>query len=83
MTTDEVLGVDGSSIQDHFLITKRNKMRGDVKLTAKRLPLERIFIITPDNHPDYLDAAPGEREYGYICDNEGLMQDGTKGYNIW
>ncbi len=43
----------------------------------------RYFYIAPNDAPDYEDATAEQRlRYGYICQNDGKMSDGSPGYQI-
>jgi len=75
---------DGSPLVNApFIIIRRERQGDDFKLKALRIPSRRIDIIAPDDAPDWDQATDEDKEYGYICDDDGLMPDGTPGYSIY
>jgi len=84
ISTDELVEPDGSPLVNApFIIIRRERQGDDFKLKALRIPSRRIDIIAPDDAPDWDQATDEDKEYGYICDDDGLMPDGTPGYSIY
>ncbi len=84
MSTDEILEKDGKPlVEQPFIIVRRERRGDDFKLRAQRLPSRRIDFIADDDAPDWDQATDADKEYGYICDDDGLMPDGTPGYSIY
>lgn len=84
ISTDEILEQDGMPLVNQpFIVIKRERRGDDFKLRSLRLPSRRVDIIAPDDAPDWEDATDEDKEYGYICDDDGLMPDGTPGYAIY
>lgn len=84
ISTDELVEKDGSPLVDApFIIVRRERQGDDFKLKALKLSVRKIDLIAPDDAPDWEDATDADKEYGYICDDDGLMPDGTPGYSIY
>jgi hypothetical protein len=83
MTTDELLNTDGSPLTNEiFQIAKREFKGEKVTLRLLRTPLERFCFIAPNTAPAYDTASDGDREYGFITDNDGLINS-RPGYYIY
>lgn len=81
--TDEILETDGSPLTGQpFQIIKRDEQGNRIKLKALRLRPERVCFIAPDASPDFDAASDADKEYGFITDENGLI-DERKGYYIW
>jgi hypothetical protein len=84
LTTSELQDKDGNPVtQGRYQIVKREERNGIVNLSLMELPKRRIFIIAPDDAPDYDNADEDDREYGYITADSGDMPDETEGYDIY
>jgi hypothetical protein len=83
LDTDELLNPDGTNITESFIVMKREKQQGILKLSLKEMPKQRIGFIAPANHPDYEDATDDEKEYGYVSTANGIMPNRDPGYHIW
>ncbi len=83
VSTDEVLNIDGTPLTNEiFQVVKRDFKGSKISLKILKLPSERFCFISPNNVPDYDNASDAQREYGYITDNNGLIND-KAGYYIW
>lgn len=83
VTTDEVLNTDGTELNNEiFQTVKRNFKGNKINLILLKLPSERFCFIAPNTTPAYDSASDAEKEYGFITDNNGLI-DGKPGYYIW
>lgn len=80
--TDELQTPAGLPISDRYQIIRREAKGSLIDLKARKLGNDPICFITPDAAPDYDDATEAEREYGYIADDAGTINDGP-GYLIW
>ncbi|WKZ32921.1 MAG: hypothetical protein QY316_00510 [Thermodesulfobacteriota bacterium] len=84
LSTDEVVEPDGSPlVRAPFQIIKREFKGKRIALRALRISPRKIDIIAPDDAPDWDQATEEDKEYGYICDDDGLMPDGSPGYHIY
>lgn len=82
MQTDELLTPAGLPISDRYQIVKRDPKGDSLQLKAQKLGNELLCFIAPDDAAAY-DAATAEgKEYGYIADDDGLI-DGLPGYVHW
>ena len=83
ISTDEFLNIDGSPLADHPCEVVKREMDGNkVKFKTMLLPPERVGFIADDATPAYDTASDAEKEYGFITDDDGLI-NGYKGYYIW
>jgi hypothetical protein len=89
LVTDEVENPDGTPVSANFQVVARdpnynNNSTNSVHLTLQRAN-SRVCFIADDNAPDYDSASPDEREYGYICEDDGTMNGSPddKGYVIF
>lgn len=84
VTTNEFLEKDGIDFTNiAFQIIKREKLVGKIKLSLLKLHPRRLFFITPNDCPAYEEASLAQKEYGFICDEEGKMPNGDEGYYIY
>lgn len=80
VTTDLMQDIYGNPITDRkAFITKRTPKGSKVEYTAQLMPEEKICYVAPDSTPDYDNASDAEKEYGFITDNDGLI-DSKPGY---
>lgn len=83
LSTDEIVNADGSPIDgEKFVVVKREPQGSKTLLVLAKLPATRIGYIAADSVPDYDSATEAEREYGFITDDNGLIND-KPGYYIW
>lgn len=83
VTSRAIVGPTGAPVPTRMRITKKQDAIGHLVLEARTTNLgKRYFFIGPPGLPDYADASEAQRQYGFICDANGLMSDGTKGYVI-
>lgn len=83
VTTDELLNIDGTELNNRiFQVVKRDFKGSKINLRLLKVPSERFCFIAPNNTPDYDSADDAQREYGFITDNNGLI-NGESGYYIW
>lgn len=81
--TDELLNFDGSPIGGQgFQIVKRDFKGHKVQLKLLALPPERLGFIAPDSAPDFDNATDADKEYCYITNDDGLI-DNRPGYYIY
>jgi hypothetical protein len=62
-----------------------NFQSGRISFTLRAtgyISTDRWCIIGPNELPDYALATSEQRNYGYICNDNGLMPSGEKGYKI-
>ena len=84
LSTDELLNPDGTPLDNaKFQTVKRGPNPERITLKLKRQMRNRVFFIGPNIDLDYANASDAQREYGFICDNDGLMTDGSPGYSIY
>lgn len=80
--TDELLTPAGSPISDYYQVIRREPKGAVVNLKVQRLGHDRVCFIAGDDATDYDTATAAEREYGYIADYDGIIDDAL-GYLIW
>ena len=86
LTTDELQDKDGNDLTTApFQVIKREAEGSIVTMDCLRISPKRYKIISPSSYStkDYETATAAEREYGAICDTNGLMAGGDDGYRIW
>lgn len=85
LTTGEICDADGSDLSaEKFMVVKREKNGNRIRLKLLRICSKRICWIADDAAPDYTAASASQKEeYGYICDDDGYMADGSQPYVIW
>lgn len=84
ISTDELMTTDGLPLdRESFRIWRRDAANRRINLKAWRLPQRNICFIAPDTAPDFDQASEADKEYGYICADDGLMPDGSRGYSIY
>lgn len=82
MQTDEMLQTNGIPISERFQVIKREHKGAVIDIKAARLGSERLCLISPDDIPDYDDSGIADKEYGFISDDSGRIDD-KPGYVIW
>lgn len=83
VSTDEIVNADGSGVdQAKFIVVRRDPGISKIRLTLLRLPATRLAYIADDGAADYDSATEAEREYAYVTDDNGLIND-QPGYYIW
>lgn len=83
MTTDELLTEDGSNFNRiPFQVIKRERKKEKIDLTLIKVAEKKICFITPSGYPDYTNASESQREYGFISDSEGKINEDW-GYFIY
>ena len=83
ISTDEIANSDGSPLANEiFQVVKRDFKGSRINLRVLKLPSERWCFIAPNDTPAYDSASNAEREYGFITDSSGLIND-KPGYHIW
>lgn len=80
--TDELQTAAGIPISERYQVVRREPKGASIGLKLQQLANERVCFITPDAAPEYDSAAVADREYGYISDDSGGINDGA-GYLIW
>ncbi len=84
LSTDELLAIDGKSIdKTRFQIVKREQKGNIFRVIAQRMPIKPVFLIALDATPGRANATEADREYGFICADNGLMPDDKPAYNIY
>ncbi len=84
LTTDELLLPDGNPLDRAiFQIWRRDPKGHRVNYRALRVTAKPFAFIAPDTTPDFDSATDAQKEYGFICRDDGLMDDATPGYSIW
>jgi len=85
LTTDDLCNVDGTDLSaEKFMVVRREKNANRIRLKLLKICEQRILFIADDLAPDYTAAdADDKEEYGYICDDDGYMADGSAPYVIW
>ena len=84
LSTDECLNIDGTMLlKEMFQVVRRDSVNNKINLKLLKLPTERFCFIAPNDTPGYDDAADAQKEYGFITDNNGLIDDKSIGYHIW
>ena len=86
ITTDELQDRDGNDLTlSPFQVVKREVSGARVNLDCLRLNPKRYCIIAPAGYStdDYETALSTAREYGALCDPDGLFPGGDDGYRIW
>ena len=68
-----------------FQVVKREVSGARVNLDCLRLNPKRYCIIAPAGYStdDYETALSTARDYGALCDSDGLFPGGDDGYRIW
>jgi hypothetical protein len=84
LTTDEILLPDGSPLPGHvYQLIKKDRKQDKIAVTFMKMSNRRVMFIAPAGLPAYESASEAEREYGFICQPDGKMADGSAGYYIW
>ena len=84
ISTDELLDKYGNPlIKATFQIVRREWKNNKLNLKALQIQPRKIAYFADNSSRDYPVASDTEKEYGFICDNEGLMADATYGYYIY
>ncbi len=85
VTTDEIQEKDGSDITAApFQVTRKERAGNVITVEMIKLSPNRICTIGPDTMAeDYEDATEADKEYGYVCDENGEMPGGAPGYQIY
>jgi hypothetical protein len=84
ISTDEILLPDGNPIPEHtYQLVKKDRRKNKVVVTCMRVTDRRIAFIAPAGAPEYASATEAQKEYGYICKDDGKMADGSAAYYIW
>jgi len=84
LTTDELLLPDGSVLDaETFRIWKRNPKGNKIAYRAWRVMPNKFCFIAPNDTPVYGNATPAQKEYGYICRDDGRIDNDNAGYHIW
>lgn len=84
LSTDELLQKDGSPLVDApFIVISRERQGDEFGFKVLQISPRKVDLIAPDAAPDWVNATDADKEYGYICDDDGLMPNGTPGYSIY
>ncbi len=84
ISTDELLDKYGNPlIKATFQIVRREWKNNKLNLKALQIQPRKIAYFADNSSRDYPVASDTEKEYGFICDNEGLMADAMYGYYIY
>jgi hypothetical protein len=83
VSTDEILDPSGAPVTRAWgTVVKRTPQKNTVLLTVEIYRGPRMAFIAPDDAPDYDDATLEQRDYCYIADDQGRIDDGP-GYGIY
>lgn len=83
VTTDEVMNANGAALDSEiFQVVRRDFKGSKINIRILKLPIEKWAFISPNDTPAYDIASDVQREYGFITDNNGLIND-RSGYYIW
>jgi len=84
ITTDKILGVDGNPLSRNvYQIVKREPKGNKIVLKAMKYPSKKLFFVGPNTLPDFTSASEDEREFGFITDAVGQMNDWSEGYVLY
>jgi hypothetical protein len=84
ISTDAVLDRLGNAVDDVFQLVRREKVNvNTVGYRALRLSQKRIGFIAPADTPDFSAQSDAQKEYGSICDIQGLIGDAERSYHIY
>lgn len=86
LSTDELQDKDGNDLTlAPFQVVRREQKGFQIDLKLLRITPKKYMIISPAGYSgkDYITATAAEREYGAICDINGLMSNGDDAYKIW
>jgi hypothetical protein len=83
-TGDELLLPDGTPLdQALFEVVKRHPKGHKLGYRLLKMPGHRVAFFAPAGTPAYTAASEAQREYGFFCDENGLMSNGDQGYKFW
>lgn len=82
LTTDELQTPAGLSISERYQVIKRDPKGATLQLKLQQLGANPVCFIAPDDAPDFDSATDAQREYGYIADEDGTIDNGPA-YLIW
>ena len=84
LSSDILLNPDGTALDaaPHQIIKREPKGR-QIDLVLMEQPRKKIAYWAPDDLPDYGDADPDDKEYGFWCDDNGFMPDGIEGWHFY
>ena len=84
LSTDEVVRPDGSPVRaEIYQVVKREVKDNRIAVSLIRLSQRKVCFIAPAGTPGYAAASDVEREYGFVTDARGQMEDESPGYHIW
>ena len=84
VTTNELAEVGGEDYRSiAFQIIKRERSNNKIALSLIKLHPRRLCFITPNGYPVFAEASLHQREYGFISQNNGMMDDDNEGYHIY
>jgi len=83
LTTDEFQTSDGNNfINIPFQVIKRERKKEKIDLALIKVAERRLCFITPSGYPDYTNASESQKEYGFISNSEGKINEDW-GYFIY
>lgn len=85
ITSRQIVDIHGAPVERTFQVLKKEPEGNRIKYRAMDTNFaKRYAIIGADGLPDYPQASAFQRRYGYIGDNNGMVNGGTEeGYRIW
>lgn len=82
VTTDEIVSPDGTPATGRYQVVKRDPRGDDLTLKLQKVTDDSVCFIAPDATPAWDAASDEQKEYGFIDDDDGLI-DGRPGYLIY
>jgi hypothetical protein len=84
LSSDILLNPDGAALDAApHQIVRRDPKGARIDLVLMEQPRKKIAYWAPDDLPDYDDADPDEKEYGFWCDDNGFMPNGIEGWHFY
>ena len=84
IASDSVLDRHGDVVAALFQIVKRDeKGPATVRYSALKYPFKKYIFIAPDDAPDFSASTEAQKQYWYICDDNGLIGDEETSYHIY
>ena len=85
LDTDELVKFNGDPITNETFQVVKRELQDDfsLKVSLLRVSTRRLALIAPDGYPNYRDATDVQKEFGFITQDTGLMENEDTGYYIW
>jgi hypothetical protein len=81
--TNALQWVHGEPFYGTFQVIRRDRKGNRITLKCLLLSRRKVAFIAPAGYPSYEEATIEQREYGFICNDDGTMPDGSGGYILF